>query len=82
MSVSLQRQRSVVRPLALGLDLHSGRHARYQVHPIRHLILSMWMRTGMRCARRTQVKIGLTEASPSWFGCAFVTLIAWAMLST
>ena len=25
---------------------------------------SMWMRTGMRWARRTQVKIGLTVASP------------------
>jgi hypothetical protein len=26
---------------------------------------SMWMRTGTRCASRTQVKIGLTEASPA-----------------
>ena len=25
---------------------------------------SMWMRTGTRCASRTQVKIGFTEASP------------------
>jgi hypothetical protein len=25
----------------------------------------MWMRTGTRCARRTQVKIGFTEASPA-----------------
>jgi hypothetical protein len=25
---------------------------------------SIWMRTGMRCARRTQVKMGLTLATP------------------
>ena len=24
----------------------------------------MWMRTGMRCAKRTQVKMGLTVATP------------------
>ena len=35
----------------------------------------MWMRTGTRWARRTQVKIGLTEARPEASGCAFGTLM-------
>src|SRR6516165_7172295 len=43
---------------------------------------SMWMRTGMRCAKRTQVKIGLTAASPCWSGWAFATLMPRAMLPT
>jgi hypothetical protein len=43
---------------------------------------SMWMRTGMRWARRTQVKIGLTVASPCWLACAFGTLMPRAMLPT
>jgi hypothetical protein len=34
------------------------------------------MCTGMRWARRIQVKIGLTVATPSWLGCAFATLMA------
>ena len=36
----------------------------------------------MRCASRTQVKIGLTVARPCWFGWALATLIARAILST
>ena len=43
---------------------------------------SIWMRTGILCASRTQVKIGLTVATPCPFGCAFATLIAREMLST
>src|ERR1700748_3153750 len=42
---------------------------------------SIWMRTGMRWARRTQVKMGLTVATPWPLGCAFATLMARAMLS-
>ena len=34
---------------------------------------SMWMRTGMRCARRTQVKIGLTLARPWALSSALVS---------
>src|SRR5712691_6009495 len=43
---------------------------------------SMWMRTGMRWARRTQVKIGLTVARPCPLGCAFATLMPRARLAT
>jgi hypothetical protein len=37
--------------------------------------LSIWMRTGMRRTRRTQVKIRLTVAIPCPLGCALETLI-------
>src|SRR5260370_38874005 len=40
------------------------------------------MRTGARCAKRTQVKIGLTMASPCWLGCAFEALVPRAMSTT
>jgi hypothetical protein len=43
---------------------------------------SMWTRTGIRYARLTQVRIGLTLASPCPSGCALATLMPRAMLST
>src|ERR1700730_4704221 len=43
---------------------------------------SMWMRTGIRWARRTQVKMGLTVSNALTVGRAFATLIARARLST
>jgi hypothetical protein len=43
---------------------------------------SIWMRTGTRWARRTQVKIGLTVTTPWSLGRALATLMARAILST
>jgi hypothetical protein len=54
---------STVRPCWLRIDLHSSCHASHEAHAVRYLI-DMRMRTGTRCASRTQVKIGFTEASP------------------
>jgi choline dehydrogenase-like flavoprotein len=45
------------------INPHSGRHARHQAHAVRHLIDANAHRHAR--ARRTQVKIGLTVASPA-----------------
>ena len=43
---------------------------------------SMWIRTGIRWASRTQVNTGLTDAKPNEPGSVFGVLIPRAMLST
>ena len=65
----------------LRIDLHGGGHS-CRARSTHSGTSSMWMRTGIRCARRTQVKIGFTLARPCPLGWAFATLMPRAMLST
>jgi hypothetical protein len=79
---SLARVADFAEKLLMGsrFELHGGGHTSASTTPSG--TWSIWTRTGMRCARRTQVKIGLTLASPCALGCAFETLMPRAMLST